>query len=309
MKKLSSILMLAMMFVAALSFTSCGGGDSDGGGSGGMLYDVLEVNNTKYACFGYKSWVTYSSKWNLSTHSGTLRMPCGLLSLAEKGEYDYCYMYEINLNGTKNLAKGSKLEDFSPNIEYVWQKTNYASGSATVIDITDRYITIRYDSFKFGSGSGSYTLNGTVQLDLEYEGVDSGGGSQGEETSSDNLKIIIDGNPHEFNFYYNKLGRWSTINKDYNLLAIGTYSLSDINFKYPKSFTYSNFTSGYSNFVRDATSISFGISGNRCTYVSGSAIVLSNDGSEIKIRFSNFKLKWGTSREIIFDGIMRVEIE
>ena len=195
MEKIKDKILFVVALMCTMLLSSCGGGDSDGGGSGGsggMLYDVLDVNNTKYACFGYKSWATYPSKWNLSTHSGVLRMPCGLLSLAEKGEYDYCYMYEIYISGTKNLANGSRLEDFSPNIEYQWNKRYYTSGSATVIDITDRYITVKYDSFKFGSGSSSYTLNGTVQLDLEYEGEDSGGG--GSTPSTYNMNVDIDAN-------------------------------------------------------------------------------------------------------------------
>ena len=183
-------ILFAIALMCTMFLSSCGGGDSDGGGSGGsggMLYDVLDINNTKYACYGYKSLVTFCSVWNLSTHSGVLRMPCGLLTKAEKRQYDYDYMYEINLNGTKNLSKGSKLEDFSPNFEYAWERTNYTSGSATVIELTDRYITVKYDSFKFGSGSNSYTLNGTVQLDLRYEGEDSGGGTSNQPEIHDEV--------------------------------------------------------------------------------------------------------------------------
>ena len=182
-------ILFAIALMCTMFLSSCGGGDSDGGGSGrgGMLYDVLDINNTKYACYGYKSLVTFCSVWNLSTHSGVLRMPCGLLTKAEKGLYDYDYMYEINLNGTKNLSKGSRLEDFSPNFEFAWERTNYTSGSATVIELTDRYITVKYDSFKFGSGSNSYTLNGTVQLGLNYEGEDSGGGTSNQPEIHDEV--------------------------------------------------------------------------------------------------------------------------
>ena len=42
MKKLSSILMLAMMCMVALSFTACGGDDDDNGGNGGGSYDDTE---------------------------------------------------------------------------------------------------------------------------------------------------------------------------------------------------------------------------------------------------------------------------
>ena len=85
--------MLLAMMVAALSFTSCSKDDDENGFS--QDYDVLQVNGEKYACYGYRCFITYSSSWDLSRNRGEILLPCGKLSDAEKGEYDYDYMFCI----------------------------------------------------------------------------------------------------------------------------------------------------------------------------------------------------------------------
>ena len=173
MKKIySTVMMLAMMF-AALSFSACSKSDDDLPDFKND-YDVLQINGVKYACYGYRSIVTYVSTWDLSHHTGELRLPCGLLSDAEKGEYDYDYMYTIYLEGDGELKKGCKLEDFDPWFEVFgdWNSSgcDYVSGSATVTDKkNDDYVTIKFDSFTFSEGNKSYTLNGTVQLQLDED--------------------------------------------------------------------------------------------------------------------------------------------
>lgn len=99
-------------------------------------------------------------------------MPCGKLSDAKKGEYDYDYMFAISLEGKQGLKKGSKLESYSPtfNKSGDWDDLDYVSGSATITDKKDdKYITVKFASFKFGNGSKSYSLTGTVQLDLDED--------------------------------------------------------------------------------------------------------------------------------------------
>lgn len=170
MKKLYSTIVLLAMMVAALGLTACG--DDDEGNRFNQDYDVLQINGANYACYGYRCAITFSSSWNLTKHSGKLMLPCGNLSDAQKGEYDYDYMYEIYLKGKEELKNGSKLENFSPTFEYVGdsKKLDYESGSATIIDKqNDNYITVKFDSFTFGNGSKSYTLNGTVQLDFDED--------------------------------------------------------------------------------------------------------------------------------------------
>lgn len=132
-------------------------------------YDVLQINGEYYACYGYRCFITYQSSWDLSNHSGEILLPCGKLSDAQKDEFDFDYMYSIQVEGNKDLKKGSKLEDYSLVLESIddngLNSMNYVSGSAIIIDKQDDdYITIKFDSFKFGYGRDSYTLNGTVQL-------------------------------------------------------------------------------------------------------------------------------------------------
>ena len=166
--------MLAMM-VAALSFASCGGDDDEEDGINlKQDYDILQINGVDYACYGYRCFITYSSTWNKSNHSGEILLPCGKLSDAKKGEYDYDYMYGIVLEGSRDLKKGSKLEDYSlwfDSSEDSYNDYEYTSGSAVVTDIkSDKYITISFNSFKVRNDDGnSYVLNGTVQLDFDED--------------------------------------------------------------------------------------------------------------------------------------------
>jgi len=175
MKKLYSSIMLLAMMVAALSFTACGGDDDENGGSNlKQDYDILQVNGVDYACYGYRCAVTYTSTWNKTNNSGEIMLPCGKLSDAKKGEYDYDYMYIINLEGSEDLKNGSKLENYSlkfKSYEDFYSKYNYDSGSATVTDIrSDKYITIKFDSFMVTNKDGdSYVLNGTVQLAFDVD--------------------------------------------------------------------------------------------------------------------------------------------
>ena len=152
MKKLYSSIMLLAMMVAALNLTACGGDDEDINLK--QDYDILQVNGVD--------------------HSGEILLPCGKLSDAKKGEYDYDYMYGIKIEGNKELMKGSKLEDYSlrfDSSEDYYQKYYYTSGSATVAEIrSDEYITIKFDSFMVSNKDGdSYVLNGTVQLDFDVD--------------------------------------------------------------------------------------------------------------------------------------------
>ena len=175
MKKLYSTIMTLAMMVAALSLTACGGDDEENGGINlKQDYDILQVNGVDYACYGYRCAITYSSSWNKSNHSGTILLPCGKLSDAKKGEYDYDYMYDISLKGSRELKKGSKLEEYSlkfKSSEDFNHNYEYTSGSATVADIrSDEYITVKFDSFMVSNKEGdSYVLNGTVQLDFDED--------------------------------------------------------------------------------------------------------------------------------------------
>ena len=174
MKRYYSIFAMFAMMVAALSFTTCSSDDDSNNKSNNFKqdYDVLQINGESYACYGYRSALTYTSSWDLANHSGYLSLPCGKLSDAQKGEFDIDYLYRITLEGNHDLMEGEKLENYSPMFEDIrdWDGLDYVSGSATITDKqNDKYITVKFDSFKFGNGSNSYTLNGTVQLDLDED--------------------------------------------------------------------------------------------------------------------------------------------
>ena len=161
-------LFVVALFSTTVVLSSCGDDDEE------LMpnltdYDVIQINGESYACYGYRCPITYASDWDLSSHRGTLRLPCGKLSDAQKEEYSYDELYEIRLRGSENLKTGSKLEDFSPRIGDMGD-FDYVSGSATITDKKDdKYITVKFDSFKFASGSKSFVLNGTVQLDLDED--------------------------------------------------------------------------------------------------------------------------------------------
>lgn len=164
MSKIKYFLFFAVTLFSAMCVLSSCSKDDDDSENFGMGYDVIQINGESYACYGYKSIASFQSTWDLSNHRGEIRLPCGKLSDAQKGEYDYDYMYTIWLEGNQDLKKGSKLENFSPTFEDMGQ-FEYVSGSATITDKKDDdYITVKFDSFKFASGSKSYVLNGTVQL-------------------------------------------------------------------------------------------------------------------------------------------------
>lgn len=90
------------LFGAVTMLSSCSSSDDN---EFKADYDVFQINGESYACYGYRSPVTYTSEWNLSTHTGELRLPCGKLSDAQKGEYNYEYMYCIYLEGNENLKR------------------------------------------------------------------------------------------------------------------------------------------------------------------------------------------------------------
>jgi len=159
-----------MVFAAAIvafSFTACSMNDEDANFS--QEYDVLQINGVECACYGYRCGLTYESEWNLEQRKGEILLPCATLTNAINADYDYNYLYTIYLNGSKDLKKGSKLEDYNAKLENTdnWDVVNYESGTAIVTEkVDDKYITISFNQFKFGQGDNSFTLNGTVQLSL-----------------------------------------------------------------------------------------------------------------------------------------------
>lgn len=174
MKKIYSTIVTLALLIAVLGTSSCSK-ESDNTGNNSNAYEIIEINGNQYACYGYRSYdqynkITYRSTWDLLNNRGTIILPCGELSDAEKGNYNYDYMLNIGIKGNQPLQKESRLEDFSPTLDIStsssgWNYCNYVSGSAIITDIIDdKYITIRFDSFTFSNKSKYYTIIGSVQL-------------------------------------------------------------------------------------------------------------------------------------------------
>ena len=139
-------------------------------------------------------------------------------------------------------------------------------------------------------------------------GVTACGGDDEEVDGGDSFgtifSITIDGNKHEYDQAY--LDHWDLLGSwEGTALLIGT-DVGDFRFKFPSGTTFSSFTTGYNSFEDDAVKITIGVTSRPCTYVSGSATVISNDGKNMKVRFNNYKFTWNTSREIIFDGTLNI---
>lgn len=171
MKKIKYLLFVVFALLSATTIlSSCSSDDDDDIINAKTDYDILQINGENYAVYGYRCDITYGSSWYLDSHHGELLLPCGKLSDALKGEYDYDDLFGIQLEGNQNLKKGSRLENFSPVFECYLDHYDYVSGSATIIDKKDdEYLIVKFASFKFSDGTKSYTLNGTVQLDLDED--------------------------------------------------------------------------------------------------------------------------------------------
>lgn len=166
-KQYSAFVSYAMLFMAVLCVSACGGSDdnddkNDGGTNSNLVYDVIKINGENYACYGFRSPITYRSTWNMSQHTGEILLPCGNLSDAQNAKYKYDSMYTIYLKGKQDLGLGSKLENYTPTFENIadGNLNNYISGSATITSKNDKYITVKFENFAFNN----YTLDGTVQL-------------------------------------------------------------------------------------------------------------------------------------------------
>jgi hypothetical protein len=85
-------------------------------------------------------------------------------------------------------------------------------------------------------------------------------------------------------------------------MTLGIPQNSELTFRFPKDFSSRNFTVCYSRFAADATIIELGMSKQKCTYTSGDAVVVSNDGTKFSVQFTNYKLMWNTNRTLIIDG-------
>lgn len=137
--------------------------------------------------------------------------------------------------------------------------------------------------------------------------VDNGGGSNTA------LTITVDGQEHNYSSGYlesmDLLGTWESSSVG-DFISIGVPSLvSEFRIYYPKNTNPSSFFKvGYDTFEDDATEICLsGGSRHNCSYVSGSATVIKNDGKNMIVKFSNYTFTWNKGgREIMFDGTLNI---
>ncbi len=120
------------------------------------------------------------------------------------------------------------------------------------------------------------------------------------------FSVTVDGTKHEYDKPYMDFMDLTWVWEN-NSISIETgTTVGAFRFRFPSGITFSSFTPGYSSFENDAERITIGITSIDCTYVSGSATVMSNDGKNMKLKFNNYKFKWNKSREIIFDGMLNI---
>lgn len=88
--KLKFMLMAVVAVLMSFVTVSCGD-DGDDNSDGNMPYQLITVNGEQYACYGYSSYVTYSSS------KSYIQVPYGLLSDAKAGAYNYDNMLMVRL--------------------------------------------------------------------------------------------------------------------------------------------------------------------------------------------------------------------
>lgn len=186
MKKYLYLLMVAVFATLPFSLTSCG--DDDDEDTSSSVYGKLNVNSKDYACYGFGMPITYSSTWE--NNELEINLPLGELSDAQKGEYDYDYMYSITCSGGSKPTVGTNLGNYS-NVSLVYmggssmsEASVYCGGSAIVKEVSDDAITIEFKDFTISPNGESslvvngntvvsrdetFVFNGTVKLDYDID--------------------------------------------------------------------------------------------------------------------------------------------
>lgn len=126
MKKYLWLLMVAVFAALPFALTSCGDDDNDDDDTLSSVYGKLNVNGKDYACYGFGMPITYSSTWE--NNELEINLPLGELSDAQKGEYDYDYMYTITCSGGSKPTVGTDLSNYSNILlEYIGRQFNERS--------------------------------------------------------------------------------------------------------------------------------------------------------------------------------------
>jgi hypothetical protein len=170
MKKLSSILMLAMMCVAAVCFTSCGGDDEEGG-NGGNTSNYLEVtiDGKKYTQQFVLPFVTTTipsdvdNSLRLSASieeefNGNLDFGIAIYHKSDINELLSSSTGTYNVIGNKKSIWGQASDVHNLTLQIGYRNGN---GNCDVVDGTHKVISIRK------ADNSSVTINGSFSALLE----------------------------------------------------------------------------------------------------------------------------------------------
>ena len=171
MKKLYSTIMMLATIVAALSFTACGGSDDEdvnidniisGDNSSNYSYTITKDGEvTKYP-----NKYLDKGRWNENKH-------WLFLSHTLTNELFWIYPYSVSYT---DFVKGYDIMKEAKYVDYVYPsqlntyKYKHISGSATVIDNSNKIITIQFSNLKlvYNSGKSEHTIivDGIAKFDL-----------------------------------------------------------------------------------------------------------------------------------------------
>ena len=127
----------------------------------------------------------------------------------------------------------------------------------------------------------------------------------GGDSSGTIFSITIDGVKDEYSKW--DLETWDALGSWENPKLLIETRRGVFRIVFPSGTSFSDFVPGYSSFEDDAVEISIGGLWNykeNCNYVSGSALVMTNDGEKMKVRFNNYSFSFQEGRMIIFDGTL-----
>lgn len=177
MKKLSSILMLAMLCIAALCLNACGDDDENGSNGGGgnsgsssaTSLTIVKSSGEKYITLGGLEWASEYDTDGYLTDDGVI----WCILTYEKG-LSVSYLY-INLaNGEQSISDFTSGYDLgNPSVNFGKYKTyenkyKYSSGSVKVVNNNGKGFTLKFDNYKAErSSSSNIVINGTMYVENE----------------------------------------------------------------------------------------------------------------------------------------------
>lgn len=174
MKKLSSIFMLAMMCLAAVSFAACGGGDDDnggnnggngGGGSSTNTITLIKSNGEKYVSIAQFPISQNGDKNGYLTTNGEI-----WCMLRREAVVNPTYLHIKLLKGEKAISDFPQGYDLgNVNVTFGQIKYTYQSGSVKVKSNGGNSFMLEFKDYigKNSMYSTDVTINGTLLCEKE----------------------------------------------------------------------------------------------------------------------------------------------